>query len=301
MDATFRCRWDELKNEVESWLDRCLPAEGDMPGELHRSMRYSVLGGGKRLRGVLVAGVAEALGCREEERFLPACALELVHAYSLIHDDLPAMDDDDLRRGQPTNHKVFGEATAILAGDALLTYAFWLLARHPSGQEWAPFRARFVEELACAAGTPAGMVAGQALDMAATGSGGGAGLLRDIHRLKTGALIRGAVRIGALLGRADESVLSALTEYAEALGLAFQVTDDVLDCTATAEELGKTPGKDAHQGKLTYPALYGLPESRRLASEAVDRCLEALEAVEAAGGKTDFLRAVARYVLERTS
>jgi len=299
MATLFQNRWDATRREVDAWLDRLLPPAGQSPAVIHEAMRYSVFAGGKRLRAVLVAATAEALGCRHPERHVPGCAVELIHTYSLIHDDLPAMDDDDFRRGKPTSHKRFGEATAILAGDALLTYAFWLLARHPQGGEFAALRARLVEEMALAAGTPDGMVAGQVLDVASSAGAPDAERLREIHRLKTGAMIRGAVRCGALLGDAGGDILDGLTEYGEALGLAFQITDDLLDVTATREELGKTPGKDAAQSKLTFPAVHGLERSRAMARETVDRALAVLAGIGTGLADASFLRDLAVFVLER--
>lgn len=297
---SFDTRWAALKAEAEGWLDRLLPREDTPPEVIHRAMRHSVFAGGKRLRAILVAATAEALGCREPERFCPAAAVEMIHTYSLIHDDLPAMDDDDLRRGIPTCHKAFGEALAILAGDALLTLAFRVLALHPEGSAFEGIRARIVGEMALAAGTPAGMVAGQVLDITAPGSGGSVGLLQEIHRLKTGALIRGSVRCGALLAGAEGPVLDTLTRYAEWLGMAFQVTDDILDETATREDLGKTPGKDIRQAKLTYPSLFGLERSRKMAGEFVGKAVEALEGIRGAGD-FGFLHGIARAVLDRRS
>jgi geranylgeranyl diphosphate synthase type II len=299
MPLPFKDRWDEARRETDGWLDRLLPPAGLPPPVIHEAMRYSVFAGGKRLRAVLVAATAEALGCRHPERFVPGCAVELIHTYSLIHDDLPAMDDDDFRRGKPTSHKVYGEALAILAGDALLTYAFYLLARFPQGEEFAGLRTRLAAEVALAAGTPDGMVAGQVLDIAASAEAPDGGRLHDIHRLKTGAMIRGAVRCGALLGGAGAAGLAALTEYGAALGLAFQITDDLLDVTATREELGKTPGKDAAQAKLTFPAVYGLERSRAMARETVERALAALDEADTGLADAGFLRDLAVFVLDR--
>ncbi len=301
MTPVFQDRWEAARRDVDDWLDRLLPPAGQPPAGIHEAMRYSVFAGGKRLRAVLVAATAEALGCRHPERFVPGCAMELVHTYSLIHDDLPAMDDDDFRRGKPTSHKAYGEALAILAGDALLTHAFYLLARYPLGGELTALRARLAEEAALAAGTPHGMVAGQVLDIASCAGAPDAGRLHEIHRLKTGAMIRGAVRCGALLGGAGEDVLAGLTEYGEALGLAFQITDDLLDVTATREELGKTPGKDAAQAKLTFPAVYGMERSRTMARETVDRALAALAGLGAGIADASFMRELAVFVQERRS
>ena len=298
MAIDFQAAWQERKAQVDLWLDRLLPPGVAPPAVIHEAMRYSVFAGGKRLRAVLAVATADALGCRHPERFAPACALEMIHTYSLIHDDLPAMDDDDLRRGLPTSHKKFGEAVAILAGDALLTHAFLILARHPSGDESAALRSRIVEEIAAAAGTPLGMVAGQVLDISAPAGPPDAELLADIHRLKTGAMIRASVRTGALLGQADDAALQRLTEYSEAIGLAFQITDDILDVTSTREALGKTPGKDAAQHKLTFPAIHGVEKSRRLARETVEQALAALQALPSSVD-TGFLAETARYILNR--
>jgi geranylgeranyl diphosphate synthase type II len=300
MAIDFHAAWQDRKAHVDAWLDRLLPPGGTPPAVIHEAMRYSVFAGGKRLRAVLAVATAEALGCRHPERFAPACALEMIHTYSLIHDDLPAMDDDDLRRGLPTSHKKFGEAVAILAGDALLTHAFLVLARHPAGEESAPLRGRIAGEIAEAAGTPLGMVAGQVLDITAPAGPPDAALLGDIHRLKTGAMIRASVRTGALLGRADEACLGRLTEYSEAIGLAFQITDDILDVTSTREALGKTPGKDAAQHKLTFPAIHGVEGSRKLAVETVDRALAALQDLPPPVD-AEFLAETARYILSRRS
>jgi geranylgeranyl diphosphate synthase type II len=297
MTADFQATWQEMKAEVDRWLDVLLPRAEEPPAAIHQAMRYSVFAGGKRLRAVLTVATAGAMGCTEPDRFAPACALEMIHTYSLIHDDLPAMDNDDFRRGLPTSHKKFGEAIAILAGDALLTHAFYILAVHPAGESAAPLRSRLVEEIARAAGTPEGMVAGQVLDITAPGRLE-EGLLADIHRLKTGAMIRAAVRAGGIIARADEQSLRFLTEYGESIGLAFQITDDVLDMTSTREALGKTPGKDAAQHKLTFPAVYGLETSRRLAGEAVERALSALASLRRPDS-TGFLAEIARYILSR--
>jgi geranylgeranyl diphosphate synthase, type II len=300
MAIDFHAAWQERKVLVDAWIDRLLPPGSTSPAVIHEAMRYSVFAGGKRLRAVLAVATAEALGCSHPDRYAPACALEMIHTYSLIHDDLPAMDDDDLRRGMPTSHKKFGEAVAILAGDALLTLAFLVLSRHPVGEGLAPLRSRIAGEIAEAAGTPLGMVAGQVLDITAPAGPPDPELLTDIHRLKTGAMIRASVRVGALLGQADEACLGRLTEYSEAIGLAFQITDDILDVTSTREALGKTPGKDAAQHKLTFPAIYGLEESRKLAENTVEKALAALKALPPSVN-TEFLAETARYILSRRS
>jgi len=224
-----------------------------------------------------------------------ACAFEMVHTYSLIHDDLPAMDDDDLRRGRPTCHVRFDEATAILAGDALQTLAFQTIAED-AGLD-AETRIALIEELAHAAATPEGMVAGQALDMEAETRQVSRAQLEEIHRLKTGALIKAAARCGAIIGRADANELKAVTSYGSHLGLLFQITDDFLDVTATAEDLGKTPGKDARSNKATYPALHGMEETRAAAIEAHRDACEALDQIDR---PTDVLRRIADFILHRT-
>ena len=267
----------EIAGTVEDALAGFLPAESDEPRELHRAMRYSTLGGGKRVRPALVLLGAAMHGVPRADAMPVACAYECVHVYSLIHDDLPAMDDDDLRRGKPTSHKVFGEAMAILAGDALLTFAFELAARAKRSA------VEVVRDLAQMAGA-AGMVGGQVLDVRNEGKTPerptpDKATLERIHRWKTAALIRGAARAGALLAGADPA---PLTRYGEALGLAFQVVDDILDVEQTTEVLGKTAGKDAAAGKLTYPKLYGLDAAKAEARRLVDEAKGALAAAPAA-------------------
>ncbi|KAF1690382.1 (2E,6E)-farnesyl diphosphate synthase [Pseudoxanthomonas koreensis] len=243
---------------TEATLERLLPDPGTEPARLHAAMRHATLGGGKRMRPLLVYAAGTALGAEDALLDAPAAAVELVHAYSLVHDDLPAMDDDDLRRGQPTVHVAFDEATAILAGDALQTLAFSALAEADAA---AGLRIEWVRTLAAASGV-AGMCGGQALDIDATGRTQTLAQLQRMHALKTGALIRAAVRMGALAGGADAATLAHLDAYADALGLAFQVRDDILDVEASSEQLGKTAGKDAAQAKSTYPALLGLDGAR---------------------------------------
>jgi len=258
---------------VEEALDQLLPAEEVPPPVIHRSMRYSALGGGKRLRGVLAVTACRAAG-GDPERALPlAAALEMVHAYSLIHDDLPCMDDDDLRRGKPTNHKVFGEAIAVLAGDALLTQAFWVLARLPQLSGATPATAlAVIDEVATAAGT-LGLVGGQVADLEAEGRAReiSGKELRAIHARKTGALFRASVRTGALLGGASDAILAALTRYAEELGLAFQITDDILDVLGDTAAMGKAAGREREREKATYPAVISMEQSRSMATAAIER------------------------------
>ncbi len=284
---------------VEQGLRRyMLPEEGDFAGHV-AAMRYSLFVGGKRVRPILclAAGRCISDGPEIEEQLLPAaCALECIHTYSLIHDDLPAMDDDDLRRGKPTCHKKFGEAEAILAGDGLLTYGFDLLADPDLPGPDATTRLLLVHELARAAGS-LGMVGGQYLDIDSEEKEISFERLKTIHRSKTGALIRAAVRMGALGAGADRERLQALTSYGEAVGLAFQIVDDLLDVTATTEQLGKTVGSDAAHGKATYPAFFGVDKTRELARQAVDRAVTALEDFD---DRAEPLRALAEYIYSRT-
>lgn len=279
---------------VESALDRWVPAETQPPVNLHRAMRYSLFAGGKRIRPVLCITAAHTV--RDEVPGLvdAACSLELIHTYSLIHDDLPALDNDDLRRGRPTCHKVFGEAMAILTGDALLTLAFEVLA---SVEELpAAARTALVRELSHAAGTVRGMIAGQVHDIEGEGQKPTAELLETIHRAKTGALLRASVRMGALCAGASAEEFDALSCYGEHVGLAFQIVDDILDVEQPAEALGKTPGKDAQQGKITFPAVYGLERSRAMAAQELER---AHRAVEGFGERAYWLREIADLVVHR--
>jgi len=280
---------------VDAALDRFLPAESDRPETLHKAMRYSVFAGGKRLRPVLVIAGAEAVGGRAEQVMPTACALELIHTYSLVHDDLPAMDNDDFRRGMPTNHKVFGEATAILAGDALLTLAFRLVAEN--AREAADPRAvrDVILDIADAAGHD-GMVAGQVADLEAEGKKVGADVVDYIHAHKTGALIRTSLRVGAMLCGADAVAVRALSVAGADLGLAFQIVDDILDVVSSSEELGKTAGKDQIQQKATYPAIHGIEASRARAAYLIG---EAEEALAPLGPRAEPIRALGRFILER--
>jgi geranylgeranyl diphosphate synthase, type II len=279
---------------VDAALDRFLPPETDRPESLHKAMRYSVFAGGKRLRPVLVIAGAEAVGGTAEQVMPSACAMELIHTYSLVHDDLPAMDNDDFRRGVPTNHKVFGEATAILAGDALLTLAFRLVAenarlsRAPGGHE-------VIMDIADAAGH-AGMVAGQVADLEAEGRQVGAETVDYIHAHKTGALIRTSLRVGAMLCGASPEQVRALSVAGADLGLAFQIVDDILDVVASSEQLGKTAGKDQAQQKATYPAIHGLDASRARAAFLVR---DAESALAPLGPRAEPIRALGRFILDR--
>ena len=281
---------------VDAWLDRLLPAESEPPSIIHEAMRYSVFAGGKRLRPILTLAAGRVFDADERELLPAACSLEMIHTYSLIHDDLPAMDDDDLRRGRPTNHVVYGEAMAILAGDALLTHAFRVLADYECSN--ADRKNRVLSEVAQAAGTTRALIGGQVLDIQFEGKSATGAELEEIHRAKTGALICCAVRIGAMLGGANERELAALTQYGEKAGLAFQVADDLLDETATSEELGKTAGKDAASQKATYTALYGIDGARKMADRL---CGEAIDAARNTGRDTGVLEEIARFIVERRS
>ena len=280
---------------VELELNKLLPLSGTAPEKIHQAIRWSVFAGGKRFRPALLLAVGQAFSAPVEALIRTACAFEMVHTYSLIHDDLPAMDDDDLRRGRPTCHVRFDEATAILAGDALQTLAFQTIAGDAALD--AETRIALIAELARAAATPDGMVAGQALDMEAETRQVSQAQLEEIHRLKTGALIKAAARCGAIIGRANESELATITSYGSHLGLLFQITDDFLDVTATAEDLGKTPGKDARSNKATYPALHGMEETRLAAIEAHRDACQALDQIDR---PTEVLKRIADFILHRT-
>ncbi|MBN2370154.1 MAG: polyprenyl synthetase family protein [Vicinamibacteria bacterium] len=288
----------ERRRLIDEALDRALPSEEAWPETIHRAVRYSLFAGGKRIRPLLVIAAGEAVGGRNENLMPLACAVEMIHTYSLIHDDLPAMDDDDLRRGRPTNHKVFGEATAILAGDALLTRAFHLMAETPCREPADGLRRmRAIAMLGEACGTT-GLVGGQVMDMESEGRDLSAESLERLHRAKTGALLAACVRGGAILGGAGEDDMERLGDYAEAVGLAFQVVDDVLDATESAERLGKTAGKDRQARKATYVSVHGLERARSTASELLDK---ALAAIAPFGPRADPLAALARIIVERRS
>jgi geranylgeranyl diphosphate synthase type II len=288
-----------LARRLQPWrerIDAALAAytelPGDCPAELREAMRYSLLAPGKRLRPLLTLMAAEACGGEIEAALPAACAVEMIHSYSLIHDDLPAMDDDDLRRGRPTCHKAHGEARAILAGDALLTLAFQVLAQDVRPAEVA---ARCCGALAVAAGA-VGMVGGQADDLQAESLPATLETLEAIHRRKTGAMILAALRLGAFIAGASESRLTALDIYGKNLGMAFQITDDLLDAAGDEQVVGKRVGKDLDRGKLTFPGLLGVEESRRRAEQLIDGACDALTGF---GSRAEHLEALARYVLER--
>jgi len=284
----------EARKLIDAALDRILPTESVPPEKVHAAIRWSVFAGGKRFRPILLLAVGETFGAAREQLSATACALELIHTYSLIHDDLPSMDNDDLRRGRATCHVRFGEANAILAGDALQTLAFKLVAEDETLS--AENRVRLIGEIARASGTPGGMVAGQGCDLEAESREVSAGELELIHRLKTGALILAAARCGAIIAGALEAELAAVTEYAAQLGLLFQITDDLLDVTATAETLGKTPGKDQRAQKATYPALYGVEATRKHLLNAHQSACAALENI---ARPTQLLHDIADFIMER--
>lgn len=287
---------NEKRLAVEDALARyMLPAEGPLSAHME-AMRYSLFAGGKRVRPILCIAAAEALGADSGPLMPLACSLEFIHTYSLVHDDLPAMDDDDLRRGKPTNHVVFGEAGAILAGDGLLTFAFDLMS-DPALCDVvsAGDRLRLVHVVARAAG-PLGMVGGQALDVASEGEMVDFETLKTIHRCKTGALITASVQAGAIIGTADDRQYAALTSYGEAIGLAFQIYDDLLNVEGTTEELGKAAGSDADREKATYPALFGVEGAREKAREAVAAAEAALADFD---HRAEPLRELARYIINR--
>ena len=292
LDPFMRSRQARVEALLRERADRLAPA--GTPPRLAEAMRYSLLAGGKRLRPVLCLAFADAVSRASTDTAVvadAACAVEYVHTYSLVHDDLPCLDNDDLRRGKPTNHKVFGEPLALLAGDGLLTEAFTVLATGPE-----PVRGLLCAELARAAGA-AGMVGGQVLDIAEDRAATLDYLLR-LHRMKTGALIRAACRMGVLAAGGDVAALGSAETYGDAVGLAFQIADDVLDVTASAEQLGKPVGADAEAGRHTFPAVVGLEESRRMARDLVARAEAAVRPLEGGDGP---LAALARYSVERTS
>ncbi len=288
---------DQKREAVDRYLDAHVPAPHTSPAMLHEAMRYSLLAGGKRIRPILTIAAAEAIGPPPAAVLPVACACELIHTYSLIHDDLPAMDNDDFRRGKATNHKVYGEGIAILAGDGLQAMAFEWCSRADCVTDVDPrCQVQILAELALGAGT-AGMVGGQALDLQAEHQKVEWAALQNIHARKTGTLIRAAVRIGALLSGATLTQCARLTDYAEDIGLAFQITDDVLDVTGTREALGKDAQTDGGRGKQTYPSMYGLEGAQRLARECADRAIERLRGFDE---NADPLRSLARYIVGRT-
>ena len=283
---------------VEEALDRYLPGESEMPVTLHKAMRYSMMAGGKRIRPILCIASCEAVGGKPKKALPVACALEMVHTYSLIHDDLPAMDNDDFRRGRPTNHKVFGEAVAILAGDALLTEAFWIMTNFNLRKTIrADAILDVISDLARAAGS-FGMVGGQVVDMESEGVEIDLPTLEYLHTRKTGALILASVKGGAKIGEGTHEEIEALTRYGECLGLAFQIADDILDIEGNIEETGKDVGSDLEKGKATYPSIIGMAASKERASELIQMAIDSLKGFDE---KAEPLREIAKYVVERRS
>jgi geranylgeranyl diphosphate synthase type II len=278
---------------VDRALDAFLPKPGTKPSTIHKAMRYSLFAGGKRLRPILCLAAAEACGGRSETALPLACALECIHTYSLIHDDLPSMDNDDFRRGRPTCHKVFGEGIAVLAGDALLTIAFEIAAQAETRPRY-DLRA-ILREIAIAAGSRK-LIAGQVADLEAEGKTITRSQLRYIHENKTAALLTTSVRLGAMSANATPAQLTAISDFGRSLGLAFQVIDDILDVTQTSEKLGKSAGKDLAAHKATYPAVLGLGKSRAEAARLTRRAHQSLKSL---GKKADTLHALANYLLER--
>jgi len=287
--------FEEDRIAVDAYLDRLMPAETLQPPSIHQAMRYSVFAGGKRIRPILCLETARIFDADVLPAFYPGCAIEFIHTYSLIHDDLPALDNDDLRRGKPTCHKKFGEATAILAGDALLTLAFETITASPAP---ADRRVAMIKEISSAAGTINGMVGGQVADLEAEGQRVGPETLEYIDRSKTAALIRASIASGALSAGAPADDVARLRRFGETIGWAFQVTDDILDVEESSTALGKTAGKGIAQQKATYPAVFGLPRSHEIANELANKAIEELQPY---GGRAERLRAIAEFlVLRRT-
>lgn len=294
MSAAGLNRWmARTRSLVARSLRDSVPSAKTKPSTVHKAMRYSLLAGGKRLRPLLCCAASEACGGTARQALRAACAVEMVHAYSLIHDDLPCMDDDDLRRGKPTSHVVFGEGMAVLAGDALLTEAFAVMAQAAPRARYTA--ADLVGELARAAGSR-GLIAGQVADLEAEGRRPSEPALYFIHAAKTGMLLRAALKLGGMSAGGTAAQIAALDRFGFALGLAFQIQDDILDATQSARKLGKTAGKDAAAGKMTFPALFGLPRSRELAAGWTD---DAVKALRSFGTRGATLRALADLMLRR--
>jgi len=285
--------FEEDRLAVDAQLEKLLPAEPVRPSSIHTAMRYSVFAGGKRIRPILCLEAARIFESEVSPALYPGCAIEFIHTYSLIHDDLPALDNDDLRRGKPTSHKKFGEATAILAGDALLTLAFETIASAPITAER---RVAMVTEIAAAAGTVNGMVGGQVADLEAEGKPVTPEMLEYIHRSKTAALIRASITSGALCAGAPADEVARLRRFGETIGWAFQVTDDILDVEESSAALGKTAGKDIAQQKATYPAVYGLERSHQIAKELADKGIAELDTYGERAGR---LRTIAEFLVLR--
>jgi geranylgeranyl diphosphate synthase, type II len=284
--------------DVDAALERLLPGPEEWPVHLHRAIRHSVFAGGKRLRPILCLAAGEVLGASTEDLLAPSCGLEMIHTYSLIHDDLPALDNDDLRRGVPTCHVVFGEATAILAGDSLLTHGLGVFASYPKGEGFAAAKVRVLETVVDAIGTR-GMIGGQSADLEAeTETAPTAELVAKIHENKTGRLICASLLVGAILAGASDDDLARVDQYGRRIGLAFQIKDDLLDVESDAATLGKASGKDAAAGKATFPVVWGVEKSRQLLAENVAAAVETASALPRGGG---VLPDLARFVGNRTS
>lgn len=294
----FVQQMNQRKQHIDSCLESFLKKEDTFPPVIHRAMRYAVFNGGKRLRPIMVLEGSRLAGGNPEAALPIACAMEMIHSYSLVHDDLPAMDDDDLRRGKPTCHRVFGEANAILTGDALLTEAFHLMAGSTVLAAANPLKLlQVIREIAHAAGSE-GMIGGQVIDLDAENKVLDQQQLQQLHALKTGALFEASLRSGAILGGMDDEGLTALSQYAHQFGLAFQITDDILDVSGDQHLLGKPVGSDEKNMKVTYTSLFGLTGARQLAQQCVDNCLQSLNYF---GKEAEFLRELATFTLHRTA
>ncbi len=292
--SDFKAYLAGQQERIDAMLDRLTPLETAPPETIHKAMRYSLFAGGKRIRPILCVEAAKAIADQMDGVEAAAASLEMVHTYSLIHDDLPALDNDDYRRGKLTCHKVFGDAIAILAGDALLTLAFRVLASltHIASTQ----RSALIAELAEAAGTTGGMIGGQVADLEGQGKPPDATLLETIHSAKTGALLRASLRMGVIYAGGSQTEYDALSSYGDHVGLAFQIVDDILDVEGSSETLGKTTGKDAHQNKITFPAVYGLEESKRMAERERELAAQALQHF---GDRGLRLRQLADLIVER--
>ncbi len=293
MNADLKDYLKTLVSHVDTALDDFLPIPGEAPGAIHEAMRYTIFAGGKRLRPVLCIAAAEACGGNETSDLKAACAVELMHTYSLVHDDLPCMDDDDLRRGRPTCHKVYGEGMAVLCGDALLTESFALLAKSEPSERYTV--GEMISELASAGGSRK-LIGGQVLDLEGEGRQLSKEQLLAIHEAKTGALLVTSLRLGGMTANASAEQLAALSDFGYSLGLAFQVIDDILDVTQTTKSLGKTAGKDVAANKSTYPSVWGLEESRREAERLTGVAMDALDVFGKRGAR---LREIAGWMLAR--
>jgi geranylgeranyl diphosphate synthase type II len=286
----------ELKSAVDQCLGRLLPAASEPPTAIHQAMRHSIFAGGKRLRPILVLASGESLGAARDTLLHLGAGIEMMHTYSLIHDDLPALDNDDLRRGLPTCHKMFGEAIAILAGDALMTRSYQVLTDTPGVSDST--RIDIIRDIAYATGTVEGLIGGQVVDLESEGKPIEAPILEYIHRSKTGALLKACTRCGARAAGASAEQLHALTEFGRNIGLAFQIVDDILDMTTSSEKLGKTAGKDQKVMKATYPALYGIEASRQMAQGLISAALENIRDLD---DRAEPLRELAQFVCSRTT